>query len=312
VAALGALAETGRVVSRVPAVPMHDDELDIDVELARRLLSSQFPGWAYLPLAPVLPAGTDHAIFRLGGYMSVRLPRRDGIEDQADLEQEWLPRLAPHLPLALPAPLAIGMPDDGYPFRWAVHTWVEGRPATRERVRDPGEAASDLARFVLALQQVDSPGAPAAGRGAPLATRDRQTRIWIATLAGVIDTGLATAMWKEALAAPVWDGPPLWVHGDLDSRNLLARDGRLAGLVDFGGLGVGDPACDVGTAWKMLSGEARDRFRAELDVDDATWARARGHVLSQSLGALSYYTLANNAVLVLEARRWLSEVLADR
>jgi aminoglycoside phosphotransferase (APT) family kinase protein len=291
---------------------MHDDELDIDAGLARRLLSSQFPDWVDLPLAPVLPAGTDHAIFRLGEELSVRLPRREGIEDQADLEQEWLPRLAPHLPLATPVPLAIGLPEDDYPFRWAVHTWVEGRPATRERLREPDETAVDLARLVCALHGFSTIDAPAAGRGAPLATRDRQTRIWIASLRGAIDTGVVTAMWEEALAAPLWDGPPLWVHGDLDSRNLLARDGRLSGLVDFGGLGVGDPACDVGTAWKMLSGAARDRFRAEIGVDDATWARARGHVLSQSLGALSYYTLANNAVLVLEARRWLSEVLADR
>jgi aminoglycoside phosphotransferase (APT) family kinase protein len=209
-------------------------------------------------------------------------------------------------------PLAIGSSEGGYPFRWAVHTWVEGRPATRERLRDEDETAVDLARLVRALHGFDTTGAPAAGRGAPLAMRDRQTRIWIASLEGAIDIDLGTAMWEEALAAPVWDGPPLWVHGDLDSRNLLARDGRLSGLVDFGGLGVGDPACDVGTAWKMLSGEARERFRTELGVDDATWARARGHVLSQSLGALSYYTLANNAVLVLEARRWLSQVLAER
>ena len=305
-------AEERRLVSRVPAVRMHDDELDIDTALARSLLSSQFPDWASLPLAPVLPAGTDHAIFRLGDDMSVRLPRREGIEAQVDLEREWLPMLAPHLSLAIPVPLAVGVPEDGYPFRWAVNSWLPGDPAAGERLRDPCETATDLARFVASLRRIDSTGAPTAGRGEPLATRDRQTRWWLATLDGVVDTAAVMAVWEEALAAPAWDGPPLWVHGDLDSRNLLAVDGRLSGLVDFGGLGVGDPACDVGTAWKLFSGEARDRFRAELSVDDATWARARGHVLSQSLGALSYYTLENNAVLVLEARRWLDEVLSDR
>ena len=305
-------AEERRLVSRVPAVRMHDDELDVDAGLAGRLLALQFPAWADLPLVPVLPAGTDHAIFRLGAEMSVRLPRRDGIEAQADLEAEWLPRIAPHLPLAIPVPLAIGPPDGGYPFRWAVNSWLPGEPATHMRLRDPGEAATDLARFVAALRQIDSTGAPAAGRGAPLRTRDRQTRIWLADLHGAVDTAAVTAMWEEALAAPVWGGPPQWVHGDLDSRNLLATSGRLSGLVDFGGLGVGDPACDVGTAWKLFSGESRHRFRAELSVDDATWMRARGHVLSQSLGALSYYTLENNAVLVTEARRWLAEVLSDR
>jgi len=299
-------------VNRVPAVPMHEDELDVDAGLARRLLASQFPDWAELPLVPVLPAGTDHAIFRLGEHMSVRLPRREGIEAQVHLEAEWLPKLAPHLPLAIPAPLAIGLPDDDYPFRWGVSSWLPGGPATGSRLRDAGEAAVDLARFVAALQRIDGVGAPAAGRGAPLATRDRQTRIWLADLDGGLDTAAVKAIWEESLAAPVWDGQPLWVHGDLDSRNLLATDGRLSGLVDFGLLGVGDPACDVGAAWKLFSGASRKRFRAELSVDDATWTRARGHVLSQSLGALSYYTLENNAVLVTEARRWLAEVLSDR
>jgi aminoglycoside phosphotransferase (APT) family kinase protein len=291
---------------------MHDDELDIDAVLARRLLASQFPEWADLPLVPVLPAGTDHAIFRLGNEMSLRLPRREGIEAQAGLEQEWLPRLAPHLTLAIPEPLVVGEPDGSYPFRWAVHTWLPGEPAAAGRLRDPVEAATDLARFILALRRIDTTGAPPAGRGKLLETRDEQTRKWLATLDGIVDSDAVAAAWDEALAVPVWYGPPLWVHGDLDSRNLLVRQGRLSGLVDFGGLGVGDPACDVGAAWKLFAGESRRRFRAELAVDDATWARARGHVLSQSLGAQSYYTLENNAVLVLAARRWLTEALADR
>jgi aminoglycoside phosphotransferase (APT) family kinase protein len=244
--------------------------------------------------------------------MSIRLPRREGVDDQAELEQEWLPRLAPHLPVAIPVPIAIGAADEEYPFRWAVHSWVDGEPATLDKLRDVDETAVDLARLIGALHRFDTASAPLAGRGLPLATRDRQTRTWIADLEGSVDTAAVTKLWEAALAAPTWDGPPLWVHGDLDSRNLLAGNGRLRGLVDFGGLGVGDPACDVGTAWKLLPPRARPRFRTELGVDDATWARARGHVLSQSLGALAYYTVENNAALVLEARRWLNDVLAER
>src|SRR5207253_10009810 len=128
---------------------------------------------------------------------------------------------------SIPRPLAVGMPDDGYPFRWAVHTWLPGRPATADRIADPCEAAIDLARFVTALRRSDPTGAPAAGRGAPLATRDGHTRAAIAKLRGVIDTAAVTAGWEAALAAPPWTGPPLWMHADLDSRNLLASDGRL-------------------------------------------------------------------------------------
>ena len=293
------------------AVRMHADELEVDVPLVRRLLAQQFPTWSELPLEPVLQRGTDHAIFRLGDELSVRLPRIAWAVGQPELEQEWLPRLAPHLPLAIPRPVALGRPGCGYPHRWAVHTWLPGEPATAGRLRDPVEAARDLARFITALRGIDTIDAPAAGRGEPLATRDEQTRIWLARLGGAVDATAVTEVWEAALAAPVWDGPPRWVHGDLDSRNLLARDGRLSGLVDFGGLGVGDPACDVSTAWKLFAGESREVFGAELDVDDATWARARGHVVSQALGALAYYTIENNAVLVLEGRRWLGEALAD-
>jgi aminoglycoside phosphotransferase (APT) family kinase protein len=301
-------ATEGRLVS---AVRMHAAELDVDVPLVRRLLEEQFPAWAGLPLEPVFPRGTDHAIFRLGDELVVRLPRIGWAVGQPELEQQWLPRLAPHLPLAIPRPVALGRPGCGYPHRWAVHTWLPGEPATTERLRDPVQTALDLARFIEELRRIDTAGAPAAGRGEPLATRDGSTRHWLAELGGAIDSSAVTVAWEAALAAPVWDGPPLWVHGDLDSRNLLALDGRLSGLVDFGGLGVGDPACDVSAAWKMFAGEPRELFRVELEVDDATWARARGHVVSQSLGALAYYTLENNAVLVLECRRWLAEALAD-
>jgi aminoglycoside phosphotransferase (APT) family kinase protein len=310
VAQVGAGTAPRRLVSAAPR--MHADELDVEIPLVRRLLAAQFPEWAELALEPVLPRGTDHAIFRLGDGMSVRLPRRLGVERQSALEAEWLPKLAPHLPLAVQQPLAVGEPALGYPWRWAIHTWLPGEPAALEQLGDPCEAALDLAAFVRALWRIDTMGAPRAARGEPLATRDEPTRAWLATLGGVVDTELVSAMWEEALAVPVWDGPPRWVHGDLDGRNLLARDGRFSGLLDFGCTGIGDPACDVGVAWKLFSGEARERFRSELEVDDATWERARGHVLSQSLGAISYYTAENNPALFLAASRWLDEVLSER
>ena len=127
-----------------------------------------------------------------------------------------------------------------------------------------------------------------------------------------IDTDAVTAAWEATLRAPQWERPPVWIHGDLDLRNLLVEDGRLCGVIDWGGLGIGDPACDVMAAWKVLPAAARHTFRTALPVDDATWARGLGWALSQALIALSYYTVETNSVLVLEARRWLAEVLADR
>ena len=296
---------------------MHADEVDVDVRLVRRLLGAQFPEWSRLPLEPVLPRGTDNALYRVGEGMVARLPRTPRTGTALESERTWLPRLAPHLPLAVPAPLADGEPGEGYPFRWAVYTWLEGENATSERIADESRLAGDLAALIGALWRIDPGGGPGPGpwnvfRGEPISRRDEAVRSAIAKLGDEIDAERVTAAWEQDSSAPDWDRPPVWIHGDLDSRNLLARGGRLSGVVDWGCVGVGDPACDVMVAWKMLTPEMRHTFRAALEVDDATWARARAWALSQALMALSYYTLATNAVLVAEARRWLAELLPGK
>ena len=295
---------------------MHVDEVHTDVSLVGRLLASQFPPWAGLSLKPLLPWGTDNALYRLGDDMVVRLPRIERANGTLKRERQWLPRLAPHLPLAVPVPLAEGMPAEDYPFEWSIYRWLEGEPATTHRIADLAQAAADLAEFVAALQQLDPTDGPGpdkynAFRGVPLAMRDEPVRASIASLSATIDVGAVTAAWEAALRAPGWERPPVWIHGDLDSRNLLVERGRLSAVIDFGCLGVGDPACEVMVAWKMLTADTRDIFRVELSVDEATWARSRGWALSQALIALSYYTLETYPVLVREAERWMAEVLAE-
>jgi aminoglycoside phosphotransferase (APT) family kinase protein len=293
---------------------MHPDEVVTDETLVRRLLASQFPQWAGLPIDAVEPRGTDNTLYRLGNDMVVRLPCIERTVQPLVKEREWLPRLAPCLTFDIPTPLAVGTPADGYPWTWSIYRWLEGENAIAARIDDLGQAALDLASFVGALHRIDTSGGPSAGednflRGAQLEILDPSVRAAIVSLREEIDVDVATAAWEAALAAPEWDRPPGWVHGDLDGRNLLVTDGRLSAVVDFGCLGVGDPACDVAVAWKVLSAETRDIFRCALSVDDATWARARGWVLYQALGALAYYTPETNPVLVAEARRWLLDVL---
>ena len=291
---------------------MHADELAIDAALVAQLLATQFPQWAELPIERVEPSGTDNAIYRLGADMAVRLHRQISSGDVPAEQFRWLPMLAPHLPLAVPEPIALGEPADDYPCRWLICRWLDGENATLERIADPAQAASDLARFISALQAVDPTGGPAPhGRGGPLAPRDEWTRDSIAALADEIDVDLVTTAWETALEAPEWSGPAVWIHGDLDARNMLVQHGRLSGVLDFATMAVGDPACDVMVAWKMLPAEHRDTFRTALAVDDATWARARGWVLSQALMILSYYSMETNPTLVLESRRWMREVLDD-
>jgi len=299
----------------MPAGKMHADEVATDAALVRRLLAAQFPQWADLAIEPVPSAGTDNALFRLGEDMVVRLPRIAWAKRQVDKEQRWLPKLAPHLPLDIPLPLAKGIPGEGYPWNWSVYRWLEGEGVTIERLADPRQAATDLARFIGALQEIDPTGGPPPGphnaeRGVPLAVRDRETRAAIEALAGSIDTKTVTAIWEASLRTPAWHNRPVWIHGDLQWGNLLARDGRISAVIDFGCLGVGDPACDLLSAWSLFSGDSRGAFRAVLQVDDATWARGRGWALSQALIFIPYY-LNTNPVGVGNARHTIDEILAD-
>jgi aminoglycoside phosphotransferase (APT) family kinase protein len=277
---------------------MHADERPIDIPLVRRLLRAQFPRWAALPLARVPSAGTDHVLFRLGDGLVLRLPRTPSAVGQVEKEQRWLPALAPHLPLEIPLPVEAGQPGEGYPWPWSVYRWLPGENATLERLADPRQAARALATFIRALQAIDAtdgplPGAHNFGRGVPLITRDEATRAAIAACEGMIDTAAALAAWESALQAPAWDGPPVWIHGDLQAGNLLARDGQLTGVIDFGGLGVGDPACDMMVAWTLFDRASRAAFRETIGVDEATWARGRGWALSFGLIALPYYVVTN-------------------
>ena len=294
---------------------MHADEAETDVGLVGRLIAEQLPQWAALPIEPVTERGTDNILYRLGDEMVVRLPGRERPALALAKECAWLPKLAPLLPLPVPMPLALGRPRpaEGYPFPWAVYRWLEGDTATPQRVGDLRGAAADLAEFVAALQRIDATRGRAPGdhnvfRGVPLAERDDMTRAAIDRLPHDIDRDSLLEAWDAALAAPEWDRAAVWIHGDLDARNLLVRNGRLSAVLDFGCLGVGDPACDVMVAWKLLDTEARSVFRSTLDVDDATWARSRGWAVSQAVVALAYYTLETNAVLVRDARGWLAEV----
>lgn len=294
---------------------MHEDELDIDAPLVRQLLTAQFPQWADLPITPVLSAGTDNAIYRLGDDMCVRLPRIAWALEQVDKEQRWLPRLAPYLPLAIPVPLGKGIPGEGYPWRWSIYRWFEGENATNEPVADPHQAARTIAQFITALQKIDPtdgplPGAHNSHRGVPLAARDSATRRAIEALRGTIDPESATAGWETALRTPAWKEQPVWIHGDLQSGNLLVQHGQIGAVIDFGCLGVGDPACDLQIAWNFFSTDSREVFRAALPVDDATWARGRGWALSWGLIALPYYQ-TTNPILAGIARRAITETLTD-
>ncbi|MGK5530375.1 aminoglycoside phosphotransferase family protein [Streptomyces sp. URMC 129] len=286
----------------------------IDDGLVRRLIARQFPQWAGLAVERFPSGGTVNAVYRLGDTMVVRLPLvKGGVADLAR-EREWLPRLAPLLPTAIPEVLGAGEPAEGYPWPWSVYRWLAGENPEAGALSEPVPLAGDLARFVTAMRGIALPGAPRAHRSGPPASLDAATRAAIERLRGIpreaVDCDAATAVWEDALRAPGWDGPPVWLHADLMPGNLLVAGGRLTSVIDFGCAGVGDPACDLFPAWNLLPAGAREVFRDALGVDDATWTRGRARTLSQALIALPHYRSTNPA-MARNARHVIRTVLEE-
>jgi len=292
---------------------LHDGELPIDAALVARLLAEQLPAYAGLPLRAWPSTGTVHALFRLGDALVVRLPRLARWSAALEQEAAWLPRLAPHLSLGVPEAVALGRPTAAYPSAWAVHRWRVGAPYGTAPLADESAAAAALAGFVRELRAIDPRGGPPAGR-APLAELDAETRAAIEAARALIDADAAQAAWRRALGAPAWDGAASWIHGDLMRPNLLVVDGRLDAVIDFGAVGVGDPAMDLVAAWSVFGRAGRAAFRRALHgvpgVDAGTWARARGYALHQAALIVPYYASSNPAFAA-EGVRIVAEVLDD-
>jgi aminoglycoside phosphotransferase (APT) family kinase protein len=290
-------------------------EVDVNLDLAVGLVGAQFPRWAGLPIEPVASSGTVHALFRLGREMVIRLPRREPAIEFADKEHQWLPRLGPHLSLSIPVPLAAGRPVSDFPWPWSIYSWLEGDDGWTQPIEDLRQAAIDLARFINDLQRIDAADGPRPGehncfRGEPLADRDPPVRSAIEDLGDRVDTKAVTRAWDSALDQPLWSND-LWIHGDLQPGNLLTQRGKLTAVIDFGLLGVGDPASDLLPAWNLLTRDTRSVFRTEMQVDRATWIRGRGWALYQALLALPYYW-DTNQVMVRMSQRVINEILSDR
>ena len=307
----------------VVGIRLHADEVSVDDALVRRLVADQHPTWGDLAVRRISSTGTDHAVFRLGDDLVIRLPRVEWAEQQVARELAWLPALAARLPVDVPVPVAVGEPDHGYPFRWLVSPWVPGHDLLAGLAGGGGDGdwvplARDLAGFLCSLQAIDADGAPVPGkRGRDLARHDQVVRAGIARLADELDAAQAVTVWEAALAAEPWPGPPVWVHGDLLPGNLLIADGRLSGVIDWSATGAGDPACELMVAWS-LPADARAQLRADLDIDididididDATWARARGWVIEQAVAFIPYYEATLPAAVAVTRQR-LAAVLNE-
>ena len=253
-----------------------DAEFDIDVELAARLIASQHPDLAQLPLT-FEASGWDNVMFRLGEDLAVRLPRRTMGAQCMQVEQTWLRVLAPRLPLLTPAPIRLGIPGLSYPWTWSIVPWIEGQTADLDPLDD--DQGLVLAAFFKALHQpapADAPHNPV--RGVPLASRqdmfDRQLE-FLRPRTDLIDDR-ALEIWRAGVAAPT-DLEGLWVHGDPHPRNVIVRSGKLRAFIDWGDMTRGDPATDLSSIWMLLDAPgARQTAMKAYGASEATWARARG------------------------------------
>jgi aminoglycoside phosphotransferase (APT) family kinase protein len=286
-----------------------DGRAGIDAALVRRLIAQQFPQWADLAVTPVKIDGWDNRTYRLGDELTARLPTHESYVAAVHKEHQWLPILAPALPVAIPEAVAKGSPGEGYPYHWAIRRWIDGETASLATVAELDDFARSIASFIVALQGVDATDGPLAGahsfyRGAHPEHYHDETVAALAALKGRIDTDLAREVWDAALATS-WDRPPRWFHGDIASGNLLVRDGRLSAVIDFGTCGVGDPACDLVIAYTFFSGASRATFRDAVEQDAGTWARARGWALWKAL-----ITLAADRDVDIN-QQVIDEVLAD-
>ncbi|MGI8435090.1 MAG: aminoglycoside phosphotransferase family protein [Nocardioidaceae bacterium] len=294
------------------AVKMHTHQIETTTDLVRRLLATQCPHLSDRRIQPVAESGTDHALYRLGEDLVARLPIIYWAAEQAESDQRWLPVLAPQLTLPTPVPVAVGRPGEGYPWSWSVVPWFAGEVANEDNV-DLATAAVDLAQFVRALHCIPTAEGPLKSghaRGAPLRNLDASIQLLIVELQGEIDATAVAKAWGEAVAAPSWDAPPVWIHGDIQPGNMIIQERRLAAIIDFGALGIGDPAPDLAPAWNLLDQRARTVFRDSLGCDEATWVRGKGWVLAPALQGLRYYR-SSRPDFVAAAHHRISAVLAD-
>ncbi|MDD9899382.1 MAG: aminoglycoside phosphotransferase family protein [Alphaproteobacteria bacterium] len=289
-------------------------EPDITPAWAARLVAEQFPQWADLPIRPVRRGGVNNQTFHLGQDKLIRMPRAERYAAQVNIEQEWLPVLAQSLSCPIPEPLGMGKPSQGYPWHWSIYKWIEGENADTLKEPYQEQFAIDSAQFLNALYKVDATKGPLAGgqnfyRGASPAIYDKETRNAVARLKGVVDSRAAIKVWEKALASK-WERPPVWVHGDFSSGNILVKEEKLAAVIDFGCAAVGDPACDLVIAWTFLTDAHRDTFKSHVQMDADTWARARGWCLWKALITLAKLQDKNDAKAA-EQHRIINAVLCD-
>ncbi|HEY6813025.1 MAG TPA: aminoglycoside phosphotransferase family protein [Propionibacteriaceae bacterium] len=294
---------------------MHPDQLTTSVETVHELVANQFPDWAGLPITEIASQGTVNALFRLGDQLVARFPLRPADVDQTrrslESEAEAARELLGRTPFATPEPVAIGEPGAGFPLPWSVQTWLPGTTATED---DPGSSVvftEDLATFIQGVRSIDTRGRTFArsGRGGDLHDHDAWMETCFQHSEKLLDVARLRRMWAAFRELPRLATDAM-THGDLIPGNVLVAKGRLAGVIDVGGLGPADPALDLVGAWHLLEAAPRQVLRERLGSDDLEWERGKAWAFEQSMGAIWYYVDTNPGMNHM-GRRTLDRIMAD-
>lgn len=292
---------------------LHADEVDIDLNLVTSMLASQFPQWAALAITPVAIAGTDNVMLRLGDELYIRLPRTPSAAAALERENRYPPLLSRYLPVPVPVPLEQGRPQSGYPFNWCVGRWIHGTmPVCGEGSHG---LAQQLGEFVHALHAIpvadpELQKSLTSYRGGPLSDRDALTRSAIAQCGDYLETDILLYVWETVSQRQENSAGPCWIHTDIQPGNLLINEGKLAAVIDWGGMAIGDPAVDLIVAWNLLSQDNREDFKRAVDTDKATWLRGRAWALSIGVIAYAYY-VEKDPALARTSRYQIEQVAAE-
>ncbi|MEM1452711.1 MAG: aminoglycoside phosphotransferase family protein [Planctomycetota bacterium] len=295
---------------------MHANEVTVSTTAVERLVAAQFPDWSGLDVQRIDSEGTRSAIFRLGTELAARFPlMRDEPDDvRAALEAEVRAtrEIGDHVSFPTPRPVALGEPGEDYPLPWAVQTWLPGVTATRDDPSDSVGFAEDLAQLIGELRAIDRRGRvfTGIGRGGPIPDHDDWMGTCFDESAELLDVPTLRAMWSRFRELPAHAGEVM-CHGDLTPANVLVSDGRLAGVLDSGGLGAADPSLDLIPAWNLLDDAPRERFRSLLGCGDLEWERGRAWAFQQSMGLVWYYVESNPAMSRMGRRTLERLVRAD-
>lgn len=272
------------------------DTSKITPDLAKKLISSQFPEYSDLEITPVKHQGHDNRTYRLGKDMLIRLPIAESYALKIQIEQDLLPQLSQHLSLKIPEPIRIGMPTEYYPYPFSIYRWIEGESANHLQQDDKTleSTAYQLANFLKELQSIDGiktlpPGQHNWWRGEHISIYHKSFREQVSKLKNIIDSNKAISLWEKA-SKTQWKQNLVWIHGDFSSGNILIKNNHLAAVIDFGGMATGDPACDLVIAWTYLDKKARDIFIKEMHLDEDTWLRAKAWALWKAMFELSHLT----------------------